>query len=683
MSLALLYPLALLGAAAVGVPIWLHLRRKEPSRIVRFSAMQFLDDQPLARQSPLLPRQWPLLLVRILLVLLVTGAFAWPYVRSGRQTAIRESRVYIVDNTMSNQAAQRSVAFRQKVLDALETAAPDVQIAVVELRATPKTLVAFSDDRPTAMRAVANLQPSHQRGSYLGAFRLASRLLEQSRASQRRIVLLGDCQENQWSGETVAAPFLRSVDIELPVVEKTTLANVGLTHPRVTRIRRAAESFIECRVTVVRVGDVADATLSFWANGVQVSRTELSFPEGAASMPARAVWSDASSGWLQGEIRLEGASDALSVDDRAFFSLPPPTRGRVAVLADSRYLRSALAEDIMPQRWKVNDVPSTADGAITLPSEPVDVICMETHYLRLRHVRKWAREALEQGLGLLLVVDAASDLIAGHLDDFGIELHRGDSRRGPPEPFRYIFLDHPVFRPFRSPDFGDLGRVRVGRYRRLTVKDGLPLAYASTGDPLIFSADIKGGRILVLAFGLDRHETNWPLQPTFIPFLDRALGFVRPASEAPETAYRPASSVTWRLPAGRPAGRVILTEADSDGEKTLGSSTIVAGTARLVMPDRPGNYVLQCDGNDALRRRVSVNPAPEESLLKFADSPAILQHWQVEDTDRTFVQEAPAMVTEVSRRDILSQRIWWWLLVAGTMVVLMETLWVSLRRAPA
>ncbi len=683
MNFALLYPLAWLGAAAIGVPIWLHLRRKEPSNIVRFSAMQFLDDQPLARQSPLLPRQWPLLLLRMLLVLLVASAFSWPYLRNDRKTVIRESRVYIVDNTMSNQASQRWSASRQHLLDELEAAGPDVQIAVVELRATPNTLVALTDDRPTAISATANLQPSHQRGSYLNAFRMASRILEQARGDHRRIVLLGDSQANQWSGETTSVPFLSGVDLELPDVQTPTLDNLGLMQPRVARTSRATESFIECAVTVVRVGDFSDATLTYWANGVQVSREEVSFPEGSDSIQTSAVWNDESDGWLEGEVRLEQSSDALEADDRVYFSLPPSAPGRVAVLADSRYLRTALAQDIMPDRWTVHDVHSTADGSATLPSDPVDAVCLEAHYLRSQPVLKWVQDSFEQGVGVLLIVDAASDFISRHLDELGIELQPGSTRRGPPEPFRYLFLDHPIFRSFRSPDFGDLAGIKVGRYRRLNVDDALPLAYSSTGDPLIFASDTNSGRMVVLAFGLDRRETNWPLEPTFVPFLDRALTYVKHVSDAPQSAYRPSSIATWQLPPGHTGENVVLRDATSDGKTTLGSSTVADGTARIVVPDRPGNYVLQCDGSDAMQRLISVNPPPEESRLTFADSPPIVQDWQVENRKRTFVQATPAAITDLSRSDILRQRIWWWLLAAGTMVVLVETLWVSLQRSPA
>ena len=63
--MSLLYPLMALGVLAVGVPLWLHLRRRDEDNLVEFSTLRFLDEQPIARARPLWPRNWPLLLLRI------------------------------------------------------------------------------------------------------------------------------------------------------------------------------------------------------------------------------------------------------------------------------------------------------------------------------------------------------------------------------------------------------------------------------------------------------------------------------------------------------------------------------------------------------------------------------------------------------------------------------------------
>src|SRR5262245_58251530 len=114
MEFAFFYPLAWLGAAAVGVPIWLHLHRRRESNLILFSALRFLEDQPIARRRPLWPRDLPLLLLRLLGLMLIIAAFAWPYLPSkNTEKLITESVVYILDNTLSHQASGKFEAARE------------------------------------------------------------------------------------------------------------------------------------------------------------------------------------------------------------------------------------------------------------------------------------------------------------------------------------------------------------------------------------------------------------------------------------------------------------------------------------------------------------------------------------------------------------------------------------------
>src|SRR3954451_2779900 len=101
---AFLNPWLWLGALAIAAPIWLHLRRKQETNLVEFSALRFLDDQPEPRQSPRRLRNILLFALRTLALLLLVAAFAWPYLTGADTAPIKESRVYVLDNTMSHQA---------------------------------------------------------------------------------------------------------------------------------------------------------------------------------------------------------------------------------------------------------------------------------------------------------------------------------------------------------------------------------------------------------------------------------------------------------------------------------------------------------------------------------------------------------------------------------------------------
>ena len=136
MPFSFLNPWFWLGALAVAAPIWLHLRRRKQTNIVPFSALRFLDDQPEPRRSPLRLRNLVLFALRVLALLLVVAAFAWPYLRRADTVPIKESRVYILDNTLSHQAKDGFTHDRDRILAELGKAGGSIQVAVIELART-------------------------------------------------------------------------------------------------------------------------------------------------------------------------------------------------------------------------------------------------------------------------------------------------------------------------------------------------------------------------------------------------------------------------------------------------------------------------------------------------------------------------------------------------------------------
>ena len=330
--MSFLYPLFWLGALAIGAPLWLHLRRKDESNIVHFSAMRFLEDQPLARSRPMWPRDWLLLLLRMLIVLLIVAAFSWPFITTHRENLIRESRVYILDSTLSNRAAGQFDAAREQLIEEVSSAAADTQIAVVELRSGPEVIIGWGDDAAAAKDVLTQLRSSHQRGTYLSAFRTADELLEQSLGESKRIVLVGDSQQNQWQDGLQTPPFLTDVDIDLPPAAAGPLDNLGLTEPMIQRQFLGDRVVVRCSARLNRFGKISVATVSFLANGNDVHTEEVAFAADADSSIVFAEFESDPAEWLRVRIHIDEPDDALAGDDAAFVSLPPVREGRAVAV---------------------------------------------------------------------------------------------------------------------------------------------------------------------------------------------------------------------------------------------------------------------------------------------------------------------------------------------------------------
>lgn len=669
MSLSFLFPLAWLGALAIGVPLWLHLERRRTTNVIRFSALQFLEDQPAARREPLWPRDWPLLLLRMLAILLLAAAFAWPYLPdSAPQAIVTRATVFILDNTLSHQAADQFQRAREQIAEVVERAERGEQVAVMELAAVPRVVKAFADDPQDAAARIRSLEPGHQRGSYRAALTAAADLLQSALGDQQKIVFYSDQQENQWSELRESGLLLNHVELVVAAPQHDALPNVALAPPRVRRVEEGGDWFVEGLLPLYHQGVSGEVVIELSLDGREAGRQTalLDGRPGSSVLPVRFAWPPGT--WLRGQLEVRASNDSLLSDNQVCFSLPPIQEGTVALATSSKYLRVALSPEVMQSRWRTQVL--TPDE-LADQSTAADVLCLDSSQLTLDGAKQQLQRQLHAGRGVVLLLDEVTPAIETVLRPLGIDVQRTVEDRDGGR-LSFVFYDHPVLEPFRRAEFGNLLEVYVRRYEKVDMPGALPLVFSSQGDPLLLVGGAQG-RLLVLAFGLDREDTNWPLHPTFIPLLDRCLGEAR-AMPVQQAQFHPGEACVWSVPKDQNVQSVQLR---GDGD-LIRSVEVDRGQARIVLPDAPGCYALHYDGSPEVRAVLDVNPSPDESQLKYTDLGSTLaEQWNAQRPRAEAVRPVKAPATRAS---ILRQRIWWWLILAAAAALAVETLWLAWRR---
>jgi hypothetical protein len=671
------------GMLLAAIPIWLHLRRRDEANLVEFSTLRFLDDQPLARARPLWPDNWPLLLLRLMALALLVAAFAWPYVNDQSTVVVQESRVYILDNTLSHQVDGGFTAAREAVADELARGDIGTQIGVVELASTARTLVRFGDQPAVAASEVRQLEPAAARGNFYEAFRAASELFTTSLGARRRIVLLSDSQANQWTLGQDAPPFLGNLEIDLPAIPDTPPVNHWLNDPRARRAVRDGRACVEAGALLQTDRREEPVNVVIRDRGREVWRQQVRLPdsEPSASIAVGGQWDCDPTQWVLGEISIEDAGDRLAADNRVVFSIPPFRPGRVELLADSLFLRRALDPDVILGRWEVSRTEANQVSRGQGRTVP-DVLCLESHYLASAAVREAVRDDLSAGRGVVLIVDDTTPLIAGFLRELGVDAEWGERTVAEPATFRYVFGEHPIFAPLRSARWTNLAEVEFSSYYPLQVRDATALAFSASGDPLIFEVSVGPGRMLLFAFAMDRRDTNWPIHPTFIPFLDQVLQYVRGQS-TPEHRFEPGESVVWNLPPSTSAETVVIAPLDPAAPDAAPGDGLIRAEVRdrqtrFQLPARPGHYAVRYGDEPGLAAVLDVNPSAAESVLTYDKDPAALAAWRDPDAaaDASAGRESASEI-ELTRLEALQQPYGWYLLVAAMIVFLAESLFAA------
>jgi Aerotolerance regulator N-terminal len=676
MPWSFLNPWFWLGALLVAAPIWLHLRRKRETNLVVFSALRFLDDQPEPRRSPLRLRDLVLFALRVLALLALVAAFAWPYLRGANTAPIKESRVYILDNTLSHQANDGFRRDRDRVLHEISKGPSDIQAAVIELTSVPRVVVSFGENREAAKQKLSALEPSFQRGSYLAAFRQANSLLGNSLGEQKRIILLGDNQENQWNENTSTPPFLRNVQVDLPKITTTGLPSLALAEPRVQRIFLGDKSLVNFTVKLTHKGEAKTASIRLRANEQVILNRAVDLDKQPETILLQAQWEADPASWLRGEVTVDGTPDALAADNRVFFSLPPVIEGKVALLAQSPYLRLALSPDVMRGQWATRLLEPTKLAAELAATEDADVLVVESNYLQSSDARKLLWRYLSNGRGVVLLINRLTPSISGCLRELGFEAEGTTSvEKGSAETFQFVLFNHPIFHPFLSPDYGNLMEIKVLKYAQLRGSQALPLIFSEKGAGLFFQGTKFPGKLFVAAFGLDREYSSWPVDQTFIPFLDLTLQTARAEDPTP-TTFEPGEISKIQLPAGSTVRETVL----RDERRVVSRAPVEQGRAQLRMPDKPGVYAVTYDDSEQVEKLLSVNPSPKESQLAYVDAPEALNAWRVNLPPGAGKAAGTAVREKLSLSGILQQHWWWWMVVGGLAALLLEMVLAEMKQ---
>jgi hypothetical protein len=314
-----------------------------------------------------------------------------------------------------------------------------------------------------------------------------------------------------------------------------------------------------------------------------------------------------------------------------------------------------------------------------LLAELADVLVAEASYVQSEKARELIFRYLNNERGVVLLLDRATPLVKGFLRELGLEAVEAEAAAS--QTFRYFNVFHPIFQPFVDGELGDLTTPRVHDHVRLRSAVARPLIYGHVGGALMVEGVSTEGRLLVFTFGFRLDQTDWPIQPSFLPFLDLTLQYARAATPL-ETSWTPGDLYALELPDDRAVTEVVVAREDAEDDTgTLRLPAGDAGSVRFRVPDAPGVYRVSLDDDAEPYVLLAVNPAPDESRLVYDAEPAALAAWTLPAPATP--SPSPLAAGLVPRSEALAQKLWWWLALAGLLALAGESLRLGWRREEA
>jgi hypothetical protein len=242
-----------------------------------------------------------------------------------------------------------------------------------------------------------------------------------------------------------------------------------------------------------------------------------------------------------------------------------------------------------------------------------------------------------------------------------VDRTRGDAAR-----IGALEYGHPVFEPFRAPRSGDFAAARIYGYRAVAPSPmAQVLARFDAGAPALLERRTGNGRVLLWTSSLDLAWSDFPLKPVFLPFVHRAVRHL--------SAY--AEPAPWST-----VGQVLDASFGASGSQPL-SGVVITPSGRQVPVDDEGGevlelteqgfYELRSRAGDGVTAVVASNVDSAESDLTTMDPKEIVAAAIGGEDGASRAAAGVPLPPDAQER---SQRLWWYLLCIGILVLGADTL---------
>ncbi|MGH9481576.1 MAG: BatA domain-containing protein [Terriglobales bacterium] len=673
-------PWFLFGFAALAAPLYLHLLRRQTTNPKPFSSLMFFEPRTQSSMRHRRLRYLLLLALRLALLSLLALAFAQPFIlRPAASLASNHLTLLVLDRSFSMRAGPRFAAAQRQAQAALASLPGQAQAQVMGLGSALEILTPATNDAARLRAALAAITPGYSRAD-LGELARGIKQISETHPAPITLHFFSDLQRT-----SLPASFS---DLLLP-------ANVTLVlHPAVTQslpnwtvetVSAPAELWGSpretkpARVEAVVAGfgtPAARRSVSLSVNGKTVATQTVTLP---ASGRAAVVFDSVvfPYGWSRGVVRLD-PPDAFPDDDAAFFTVRRADPQHVLFVRNAGDTRSPL---FFGAALGVGDQAA----AFTLDTISAGA-ASDPQYQTGRQLARYA----------FVVLSDLPSLPAGFESALGQYVHSGGSLFiaaglathslpvfGGAIAASLNYGEHPM--AVASSDrshpstalLADWPGARFYFANRITSGNARVLARLSDQTPLLFDLPVGEGRVEVFASGLDNLTNNFPLLPTFVPFVRETAGYLAGNADDAGGSRAVDSFLTLRSAKEQ---EVAVAVTDPQGRRPF--SLDQATKAQTLALTQMGFYQLRlANGREQVvavnpdRRESDLTLIPQETLDLWRGAPGESAPGTAPSSDAAPVHAAPAQ---------LPFNLWWYVMLVMLAAALVESVvaarYLSVRR---
>ena len=544
-----LNPIILFAAGvAVLFPLLIHIFNRQKVKKIFFSSLLFLRSLEKTRMRRVKIKEYLLLIIRSLIILLAVLAFARPALRGGFATKVgahaRTSIVILLDNSYSlGYETKEGSVFKpakekaKKILNQLKEG-DEATLVLFASQPKPinsqptydfKNLIKFLDEE---------VELSAEKTDVGGALKKGYEILKNSKNLNQEIYLISDMEKSGWlslnlsplSSETKKAK-LYLVDVSPP--EKHNLCIEGIDFGN-QLIEKGKPFKVTARIANFTFQPVRNLLVGLYLDGRRVTQTDTEIEKGGKATVKFAPTVE-EAGIHTGFFEL--TDDDLLIDNRRFFAFKIPEKIDILLVGenerDTRYLNLALNPlNLTDASKEVTRMSKSALSGIDFNKYQVVIFSNLSGLtdVQLTNLERF----VQRGGGVFFVLgdnidpEFYSNLIMKRFFDLNLSAPLSSTKNtGGFFSLEKFDLDHPIFQVYRDVEKEKLPAVKFYSIFELPEgRDIKVIARFNLGKPALLEKSYGAGKVLLLTAPVDENQGDLVVHPFFVPFVNRSVEYL-------------------------------------------------------------------------------------------------------------------------------------------------------------
>jgi hypothetical protein len=546
MSLNYSSPIFLFGLLGITIPVLIHLLTRRHQKTIKFSAVYLLTLSQKRSTRKSQPNKLLLLLARCLAIALFSLALADPFFSFKQSeafiTTTPASIVFILDDSYSmGIRANKKIIFdhaQEFVAEEIRQAPEKSEFSLILASSPSRIEQSWTTDK-TIFDQILNSQSVSFRTTRIGdAIGQAIKLLEAAKQERKKVYLLTDLEKNGWKEKdfskiTRLAPYpIEIVDFSILQTE----SNVGFVHStQISQEFLSRSRLLRVKTEIKNISNILSRkTLSFFLNGKVVKEKLLEIPPGQnivheLSYPLRRDQP------LNGKVQI--SEDGLTTDNSRYFSFHPSQNIKVLVVdgdpetishqSESFYLERALNPFSISQSHIDPTISTITELPLRNLSDFSVVILANIRELSPGYeleLEKFVLNggALMFGMGSQVNPKYFNERL-GNLLPIKLNSHYQMKEE---EPLHLLLNNnnHPVMKVFSPKELEEMQEINFYSMYSIQEREGKDFKVGTrftNQHPAVIESKLGKGIVVLFLSSLDRDWNDFPIQPTFLPWVQR------------------------------------------------------------------------------------------------------------------------------------------------------------------